>query len=95
MKQYILALAVLLAANTAQAEYTQKDVETFCNVATHNVIVAYKQAVSGVSITDMIKQYPDHQQEVLAGYKLYGAGRSEYEAYVIFTDYCHSLFVGA
>ena len=90
MKHIIAAIAII--PSIALAEPTAKEIEEGCNTATHNVILAYKEAEKDTPITSLITAYPQHAQEILAGYKLYGAGNSEYEAYVIFKDYCINLF---
>lgn len=87
-----ILIPFLLMSSTAVALPTAKEIEEGCNIATHNVILAFKEAENNMPITTLLQQYPQHIQEILSGYKLHGAGNSEYEAYVIFKEYCLSLF---
>ncbi len=92
--KHILFLTALLSTQ-AVAGTTLPSVETFCNQATHNVLIGYNQAKQGTTMLELMTAYPDHKQEILAGYKLYELGKGEYEAYYIFKEYCLSVMTGA
>ena len=94
MNKHIVLLAALLSTQTVAAQ-KESDTEKFCNQATHNVLIGYNQAKQGVTMLDLMTTYPNHKQEILAGYKLYELGKWEYEAYYIFKEYCLSVMTGA
>lgn len=92
--KHVLFLTALLSAQ-ATAGTATSDTEKFCNQATHNVLIGYNQAKQGVTMLELMTTYPDHKQEILAGYKLYELGKGEYESYYIFKEYCLSVMTGA
>lgn len=91
--KYLFLTALLSTQATAGTAIP--NVETFCNQATHNVLIGYNQAKQGTAMIDLMTAFPDHKQEILAGYKLYELGKGEYEAYYIFKEYCLSVMTGA
>lgn len=94
MNNRIILLTALLSTQAIAAQ-KESDTEKFCNQATHNVLIGYNQAKQGVTMLELMTAYPDHKQEILAGYKLYELGKGEYEAYYIFKEYCLSVMTGA
>ena len=91
--KYLFQAAMLSTQATAGTAIP--NVEAFCNQATHNVLIGYNQAKQNVAMVDLMTAFPDHKQEILAGYKLYELGKGEYEAYYIFKEYCLSVMTGA
>ena len=64
-----------IAVSQATAGTATSDTEKFCNQATHNVLIGYNQAKQGTTMLELMTAYPEHKQEILAGYKLYELGK--------------------